>query len=340
MNNHFKIENFCDEHNKEFKKYYDYLNNPFYVSIFMNLLSYMNHEIIKKKIYDLIVKNKKYIHERFEKVDIIIHFYEQNNLIKKSEIGKFFVFYQNSKKKIDIKSNKELFNLFYKLISYENLLSVLKECFYIFSNYRACIYYMTPSINFHNTKKEKIDKVVLHFKDNINTLNQIVSKVYIGDENPWGSIYYSSAYAMFETLIILKKYYKNPLNKLNIKFTYSKKSDNENILKILYKKYLIAYRNKNNSTGKNISQCNSLQKNINNVSHFILLLKKLGYNLWIIIPCVFNSIFEKYELKGIPESNIIGNKLIYQQKYNNGIGVMAFILVKMGFISNVIIFNK
>jgi hypothetical protein len=336
---HFKIENFCDEHNEEFKKYYNYLNNPFYVSIFMKLLSYMNHEIIKKKIYNLIVKNKKYIYERFEKVDIIIHFYEQNNLIKKSEIGKFFLFYQKSKKTINIKSNKALFKFFYKLISYENILSVLKECFYIFSNYRACIYYMTPSINFHNTKKDKIDKVVLHFKDNINTLNQIVSKVYIGDQNPWGSIYYSTSYAMFETLIILKKYYKDPLNKLNIKFTHSKKADNENILKNLYKKYLIAYKN-TKFEKNNTSQCNILQKKVNNVSHFILLLKKLGYNLWIIIPCVFNIIFQKYNFKGIPESNIIGNKLIYQQKFNNAIGVMAFILVKMGYISNVLIFNQ
>lgn len=336
--NNFKIENFCEEHNEEFKKYYDYLNNPFYISIFMKLLSYMNHEIIKNKINDLIVKNKNYIYERFEKVDIIIHFYEQNNLIKKSEIGKFFLFYQNAKKKINIKSNKALFKLFYKLISYENLLSVLKECFYIFSNYRACVYYMTPSINFHNTKKETIDKVVLHFKDNINTLNQIISKVYIGDENPWGSIYYSTAYSMFETLIILKKYYKDPLNKLNIKFTHSKKADNEKILKKLYKKYLVSYKNIEKD---NILQCNKeLQKKINNVSHFILLLKKLGYNLWIIIPYVFNAIFEKYNFKGIPESNIIGNKFIYQQKFNNGIGAMAFILVKMGFISNVLIFNK
>ena len=336
MKNHFKIENFCDEHNEEFKKYYDYLNNPFYLSMFMKLLSYMNHEIIKKKIYDLIIKNKIYIYERFEKVDIIIHFYEQNNLIKKSEIGKFFIFYQNCKKKTGVKSNKALFNLFYKLISYENLLSVLKECFYIFSNYRACIYYMTPSINFHNTKKEKIDKVVLHFKDNINTLNQIISKVYIGDENPWGSIYYSTAYSMFETLIILKKYYKDPLNKLNIKFTHSKKEESKNILKKLYKKYLVLYKNIEKNT-----ICNKeLQKKINNVSHFILLLKKMGYNLWIIIPCVFNTIFQKYRFKGIPESNIIGNKFIYQQKLNNGIGVMAFILVKMGFISNILIFNK
>jgi len=338
MKNHFKIENFCDEHHKEFKKYYDYLNNPFYVSVFMKLLSYMNHEIIKKKIYDLIIKNKKYIYERFEKVDIIIYFYEKNNLINKSEIGKFFSFYQNCKKKIGIKSNKSLFKLFYKLISYENLLSVLKECFYIFSNYRACIYYMTPSINFHNTKKSTIDKVVLHFKDNINTLNQIISKVYIGDENPWGSIYYSTAYSMFENLIILKKYYKDPLNKLNIRFTHSKAGDNKTILKKLYKKYLIAYNNKN--IEKNTICNKEFQKKINNVSHFILLLKKMGYNLWIIIPCVFNIIFQKYSLKGIPESNIIGNKLIYQQKLNNGIGVMAFILVKMGFISNVLIFNK
>jgi hypothetical protein len=93
--------------------------------------------------------------------------------------------------------------LFYKLIFYENCISVLKECFYIFSEYRACIYFMTPSINFNNTKKNIIENVIISFRDNINTLNQIISKIYLGDKNPWGSIYYSTAYSMTQEVLFL-----------------------------------------------------------------------------------------------------------------------------------------
>jgi hypothetical protein len=320
----FKIQNFCDEHNEEFKIYYNYLNNPIYIAIYMKCLSYMNHPVIKTKIFELIIRNKKYIYDKLDKIDTIIYFYEQNNLIKKSDIGKFFIFYKKQKESINIRKNKDLFEFFYKLISYENLLSVLKECFYIFSDYRACVYYMTPSVNFHSTKKNILNNVVKHFKDNINTLNQIISKIYIGDENPWGSPYYSTAYSMFETLMILKKYYKDPLEKINIKFNFKEKYKQSQTIKILKTKIGNVH-------------CNKKMENIN---HFILLFKKMGYNLWFIVPTIFNSIFKKYTFNGIPESNIIGNKLIYQQKLNNVIGAMIFILVKHNFISNLIIFNN
>ena len=64
---------------------------------------------------------------------------------------------------------------------------ILKEILYICSDYRACIYFMTPSINFENykrTKKEVVKDVVLKFRCNINTLNQIISHIYVGYKNP------------------------------------------------------------------------------------------------------------------------------------------------------------
>ena len=67
--NKFKIENFCEEHNTEFKQYYDYLNNPLYISIFINYLPYLNHEIIKKKIYKMIIDNHNYVLDRINKID-------------------------------------------------------------------------------------------------------------------------------------------------------------------------------------------------------------------------------------------------------------------------------
>ena len=43
----FKIENFCEEHNEEFEKYYNYLNNPINVSIIYALI----HKIHSNESY-------------------------------------------------------------------------------------------------------------------------------------------------------------------------------------------------------------------------------------------------------------------------------------------------
>jgi len=45
----FKIENFCEKHNEEFKAYYDYLNNPIYEPIILICLKYIHDDRIKKK---------------------------------------------------------------------------------------------------------------------------------------------------------------------------------------------------------------------------------------------------------------------------------------------------
>lgn len=318
------IENFCKEHNKEFKLYYNYLNNPFYLSILLTCLKYINHEKIQKKILVMIIENHDLVLDKLNKIDIIISYYIQNNLIKKSEIGKFFYFYQINRKNINTNNYQDLLKLFNKMISYERCISVLKECFYIFSEYRACIYFMTPSINFYNTKKNIIEKVILSFRDNLNTLNQIISKVYLGDKNPWGSIYYSSAYSMFETLFIIKKYYKDPFEILNIKFIVNKKS-NKNIKELCdkYNKYEKLDINK-----------------IHSISQFIIILKKKGYDLWFVIPFVFNTIYKDYEIIGLQDSEIIGNKNIYLQKSNNKLGLMCYILSVHGFITNINIFKN
>jgi hypothetical protein len=322
--NVFKIENFCKEHNSEFKLYYDYLNNPFYISILLNCLKYINNERIQKKIYEMIVNNHDIVLDKLNKIDIITSYYIQNNLIKRSEIGKFFYYYQINKKNIDINNHKDLLKLFNKLISYDRCISVLKECFYIFSEYRACIYFMTPSINFHNTKKNIIEKVIISFRDNINTLNQIISKTYLGDKNPWGSIYYSSAYAMFDTLFIIKKYFKDPLDILNIKFNINKRSNKKNIIIEVCDKY---------------KDLNLNHKEIYSISQLIIFLRKKGYNLWYTITIIFNIIYKDYEIIGLNDSEIIGDKNIYLQKTNNKLGLMCYLLSINEFISNINIFK-
>ena len=330
----FKIENFCEEHNIEFKKYYNYLKNPLYLLIITKCLTYINHEKIKTKIKSLIKDNHLYIHDKLNKIDIIINFYKQNNLLNKSEIGKFFKYYEDHKKKINIKKDTDLFKFFYIMINYKNLISLLKECFYIFSDYRACIYYMTPSINFYNSDKITLKKVIFSFRDNLSTLNQIISKTYLGEKNRWGSEYYSSAYAMFETLLIIKKYFSNPLKLLKIEFKCNKKCNEKKIIENLCNSY------------HKITMIDSevdtkiVKEKINNVSQFIVIIKNLGYDIWFTIPLIFDTIYKNYEIQNISESLTFGSKKIYFQKMNHLIGLMCYILVNNGYITNINIFQK
>jgi hypothetical protein len=331
----FKIENFCEEHNKEFKIYYKYLNNPYNIHIIFYYLNKINDERIQKFILNLIKKNKKYVLEQIERINIIVSFYEQNDLINKSDIGKFFTYYKKNIKDINIKKDDDLLKLFNKMIEYDNLIIVLKECFYIFSEYRSCIYFLTPSINFNiygEQKKSVLKKVIHNFKNNFNTLTQVISKIYLGDNNPWSSVCYSSAYAIFDTLNIIKKYYKNPLAECDIIFKVSKKIDKKNIIKNLCIEY-----NKTKLKNSYINLIN--ENNIKNVSHFIIILKKLGYDLWYVIPLIFNTFFIKYKLykkgmDGIPESPIFGHKNIYYQKNNYLLGIQIFILLQENLITN------
>ncbi len=168
----------------------------------------------------------------------------------------------------------------------------------------------------------------MNFRDNINTLNQIITKIYVGDASPFGSPLYTTAYTMFETLIIIKKYFKNPLELLNIGFKPLKKISEKSILNTLHSNF-----EKYKLNTKNINK-------INNVSHFIVELKRLGYDLWFAVNLVFDTIYESYELNNIKESLVINHKNIYLQKQNNILGVKCYILVDNNYISNINIFNN
>jgi tetratricopeptide (TPR) repeat protein len=342
MDNKLKIENFCELNNKRFKVYYNYLNNAENLNKFMIYLKIIKHKDFHKRLLKLININKNAILDNCKNMDILISFYKQNNLINKSEIGKFFSFYEKEYKKISrstIKKGSKLdlsiLKMFLKIINYERFIETLKEILYIFSDYRACIYFMTPSINFENyqhTKKEIVKDIVLKFRCNINTLNQIISHIYVGYKNRWGSGYYATAIAMFDTLMILKKYFKNVLSMLKIKFECHKKT------KDIIKKICENYHKKKMFESEIDNMINP--KKINNVSQFIINMKRLGYDMWFVIPLVFDSIYGKYKLNGLCKPLIWGTDKIYLQNMNNELGFMCFKLVEDGYISNIHIFNR
>lgn len=334
----FNISHFCDNYNKDFKIYYNYFKNPIYTSIIHNYLLQLKTDHMKTFIKDLIKKHKKYIKQKLTITNYIIDFYTQNKLIEKTNIGKFFLYYKKSIKNKNLNNDTDLFNLFYQLLEYDNLINFLKECFYIFSDYRSCLYFTTPNINFNipsPSKKILLKNIVTKFNDNLYSLMQIISKIYIGDKNPLGSPYYSIIYGTYESLLILKKYFKNPLKECDISFKTLKICNKNNIIKNLCISYH-SQKMKNNKLDIRINE-----NNINTVSQFIIILKRLGYDLWYVIPLVFNTIFTKYTLKYKGHNNlnidapILNHSKLYYQKKNIEIGVKIFILIQENYITNI-----
>jgi len=317
-----EMSSFCEDHHDEFKLYYSYLNDPRMVSLFIEYMNYIEHPRIVQWLKKRIQEHYKKIQETFQIVDKILEYYQQNASLRRSEMGKFLVFYSSEVKRMDRKSKKEILELFYKLIRYPGILSTLKELFYIFSDYRACLYYMTPSIDFYNTDKKTMTQVVHAFRDNLNTMIQIISRVYLGDVNPWGSPYYASAFAMYETLHILQLYYRNPFQECGMDVHYKCRFEN--------KKKTMTY------IQQQIKKYDIVSHVSFNCSTALIALKKKGYDLWFVISFLFECIYSEYTFEKMPLAIVWDcSKRVSQQRNNNMMGAMAYILTSEGYISNV-----
>ncbi len=340
-NNKFSIADFCDVQGQEFKKYYEYLNNPVIVQMCVSMIPQLMSEKIQMFLLEKIKANKDILIDKMRKVDTIISFYEMNDDIKYSDVGQFFTFYQRVKTemKINEHSTPDKYLLFFnELILYPKVLSVLKECFYIFSDRRSCVYYLTPGINFSDStpdKKKSIERVVKHFKNNISMMTQMISKTYQFNDNPWGSKYYSSAYATFDTFQILRKYFKDPFKEcdLTVKTSLRKFPSKEKQIEYLCKMY---HEFKFSNSQYN-SQINP--NHIQNATHFLIALKKLGYDLWFILPLMIDSLYDSYEIDNITFPIHHCDKYIHLQSNNFKIGIMAYLLVRDGFITNTNVFR-
>jgi len=317
-------DHFCEENNKLFKKIYIFLNNPKNIILLMNTLKIFSHPKGKKVILDTIKKNKKIIYEIMKDFNIIMDYYKSNNLVLKSQVGHFILYYDYHLKKIKVDKDEDYLLFIQKILNYPMLISLLKEIFYILSDYRSCIYFMTPNIKFRNTNKENIDEFVNKFHTNQNMCFSIISGYYPNDNSPWGK-YYTGAYACFESLNILKKYYDNPLKKLKIIHKYSKKSNKQQIIKKISSIYNI--------------QLKKIEK-IMSVTTFIIMMKKLKYNMHEVVNQIFEIIYQNSQFKNIQNCYINNGIKIFNQKKNYDLGVKIFILVNDGFITNVNCFEN
>ena len=311
--------NFCETHHKLFKKMYLFINNPNNLKMTMDILIMLHHPKMHQVILEKLKENKEEIKSIFDNFNIIMNYYKVNHELLKTELGHFILYYDNELKKIKLRNDRKYLEFFYKIMGYPKLFSLMKELLYILSDYRSCIYFMTPSIQFQNTDIKTIDSIISKFHTNQKILFSMISKSYPQDNCPWGSPIYTGAYACFLSLMILNKYYRDPIKKLKIIFQYKKQYSKTQILK----KIEHIYKVKLNQT-----------KKIINVTQFIILLKKMGYDLYSVIDLVFELIFEKPIFKNIQECYIINGKKIYHQKKNYEFGIKIYILVSKGFITN------
>lgn len=319
-----KTNNFCEENNKQFKQIHVFLSNPRNIIILMNSLKMMSHPKVYPLLVDEIKKNKKSIHNILKDFKTIMSFYKSNNLVLKSEVGHFILYYEYNLSKVKIKNDKDYVDFLIKIINYPKLISLLKEIFYILSDYRLCIYYMTPNIKFRNTNKENIDEFVKKFHNNQNMFFSIVSGHYPGSNSPWGK-YYNGVYACFESLNILKKYYKDPLKSIKIEFKYKKKNNKDEIINKISNIYNIKLK--------------KVEK-ILNITNFIILMKRLKYDMFEVVNTLFDIVYEKNTFKNIQNCYISDSKKLFNQKKSYYLGVKIFILVNNEYISNVNCFQN
>ena len=316
---------FCEEHNDLFKKIYIFLNNPKKMHITMHMLNILHHPKAKPIILKQLKMHKKEIHSILDNFRIIMSFYKDNNKILKSEIGHFILYYDYHLSKVHIKKDSDYLNFFYTLLAYPKLFSLLKDIFYILSDYRACLYFASPKIQFHNTHIDIINPIIEKFNTNQNMLFSMISGYYPGSDCPWGSPFYTGAFACYESLFILTKYYSDPFNPLKIEFKYKKQYSHTIILKRMNDLYNI--------------KLNQKQK-ILNMTQFILFMKKLDYDLYQVIDSIFEMIYEKPTFKNIQDCYILDAKKIYHQKKNYELGVKIYILVSKGYVNTINCFEN
>lgn len=313
---------FCENNNKLFKKIYLFLDNPKNMQLTLYYIRLLHHPKAKPLVLKQLKEHKSVLKKMLENFRVILSFYKENNKILKSEIGHFIMYYEYHLSKTKMNCNNDNLQFFYTLLAYPKLFSLLKNIFYILSDYRACLYFASPHISIQKSNITKIQPIIQKFRSNQTMLFSMITGLYPGDNCPWGTPYYTGAYNCFESLLQLKKIYKHPLKELKIEFKYKKKH-----LKI-HSKLEELYNVKMNQKQK-----------VNNSTQFIIFMKKLGYDLYQVVDIVFEMVYEKPSFKNIQDCYILDTKKIYHQKKNYVYGVKIYLLVENGFINNMNCFD-
>lgn len=320
---------FCDKNIRLIIGAYKLFQNPWSEYYFYNSIFNLKTTNTKKELKKYIKKNWKEIKNHVKLTKNICIRIKENKQLERTSVGFFTAMIE--KHLIKIKSANSFVTELYKILEYPHLYNAVKDLLFILSNNKRCKYLVNPQINHQSLKKKELNDIINTYGQQLNTLKEIITGVYPGEINDWGHRDYATAYSMYKTLMIMDKFYNNPLLKLNIKIKIIKKTLKKNIGYTLLKNYqLKKYTNKNLITKKD---------NMQTVSEYIVKLKHLGYDLWFTIPLVFESIYPEYNITNVEIATVVGKNNRAYQRRNNLIGIMAYYLVLNGFITNIYLFR-
>ena len=147
------------------------------IIILMKMFKMLEHPKVQQIVLKEIKNNKNKIESILNDFNVIMDFYKTNNQLLKSEIGHFILYYEYNFTKTKIKTDKDYLLFIKKIINYPKLISLLREIFYILSDYRLCIYYSTPNIDF-KILLNQLWIILLKFKTNQVILFSTISRIY------------------------------------------------------------------------------------------------------------------------------------------------------------------
>lgn len=305
-------------------------NNSFYKKLnklflknnldLLNIIELLKIDNSKNIINNIIKNNWHNIILFLKEFNLIIDDLKKNINLERSLIGDFIERY-NKYRKYLLDMDTFTKNLLL-IIDTSNFMLELKQLLFILSNKKRCYYLKDEKKNIKLTNKH-IKNIYLLTNGNIDLMKSYLVNKKI--KNYWGDKKCDYIRDIYELLVILKTYYKDPIKLYKIKINYKK---NKNYIDDILLDYVIKYKNDNFN-----------KDNIDNVGTLILFLRD-KMSIWEAIDLIFDNIFNKCEIIDIEKSKIFENEFIEYQRNNINYAFKIYILVKYNFISNINIFNN
>lgn len=189
----------------------------------------------------------------------------------------------------------------------------------------------TESKEEYKLRLQDMAKQHLNQPDGFNQLaEKIVGKNHL---TKWGSIKYDGAFMTFKMMQILDKYFDDPLAFLNINYSLAKPEKKQDVVN-KFGSFIFSILKDNDAEEKLLDKANKLKS----IDVGLKLIKSYS-NLWKPIKKLFNLVYQDGKInapkgrRGSPDLDPD------QQESNNFVGIVAYLLVKNGYIKNDNIFE-
>ena len=110
--------------------------------------------------------------------------------------------------------------------------------------------------------------------------------------------------------------------------------------KTSFSSFTSEYHESRSTILNNYGEYRTLKSKYLNYLDFVSDLKRMGYDMWYTIPLLFNSIYPEHKIINLSHVEIENNRNIAYQQGNDILGIMCYILVNDGYISNTNIFKN